>query len=198
MKKPEKTLKMEHISHKIDGFCNFRDFYRQIIQCIPDGGVFVEVGVYWGQSFAFAVVEGVNSGKKIDFVAIDAWPDAWVSPEGWPMIEKFKHEMAPLNGHFRYIRGGSAESAAHFADGSVDFVFLDADHVYPRVYEDIHAWLPKIKPGGIIAGHDYNHPHDGCVQAVNDIFGSRVIPVPSDDNDGTDATPNFFSWKVQL
>lgn len=193
-----KTNKIPHISQNIEGFCNFRNFYLEIARWIPDGGVWVEVGVYWGQSFSYAVVECVNSGKKIDLVAVDAWPDAWTSPEGWPMLEKFKHEMEPLDGLYRFIQSGSAAAAAHFADASVDFVFIDADHVYERVHEDLLAWLPKIKPGGIIAGHDYNHPHHGCVRAVNEIFGGRIIPIPSDDNDGTDATPNFYSWKVQL
>lgn len=185
---------MEHFSHKIGGFCNFRNFYRDIVEWIPDGGVFVEVGVYWGQSFSYAVVEGINSGKKIDFVAVDAWPSTWISPEGWPMIDKFYHEMQPVEGYYRAIQSGSADAARHFADGSVDFVFLDADHVYPRIYEDIQAWLPKVKPGGIIAGHDYNHPHDGVIQAVNEILGNRVVRIPSDNAN----EPDFFSWKAQL
>lgn len=189
----KKAPKIPHISRQIDGFCNFRNFYSEIAEWIPDGGTWVEVGVYWGQSFSWAVVECVNRGKKIDLVAVDAWPDAWTSPEGWPMIEKFKHCMEPLDGLYRYIQSGSADAARHFADASVDFVFLDADHVYPRVYEDIHAWLPKIRPGGIIAGHDYNEPHGGVIQAVNEIFPGRAIPIPSDNED----EPNFFSWKVQ-
>lgn len=187
---------MEHISQNIAGFCNFQSFYREIVKWMPDGGTFVEVGAYWGQSFSYAVVEGINSGKKIDFVAVDAWPDAWPSPEGWPMIEKFKHEMAPLEGHYRMIQSGSAAAAEKFADRSVDFVFIDADHKHERVKDDISAWLPKIRPGGIIAGHDYNHPHDGCVQAVNEAFGPAVIPIPSDDFHETERP--FFSWKAQL
>ncbi len=190
-KKAEKAEKMEHFSHKIEGFCNFRNFYREIIEWMPDGGVFVEVGVYWGQSFAFAVVEGINSGKKIDFVAVDAFPDAWTSPEGWHMADKFHHEMQPVEGYYRTIRSASDDAAAHFEDGTVDFVFIDANHTYDFVRRDVLAWLPKVKPGGIIAGHDYNAPHE-VERAVNEIFGSRVIPVVSDDN------PSFFSWKVQL
>jgi hypothetical protein len=196
-KEYEKTPGIPHISHSIDGFCNFRNFYTEIANWIPNGGIFVEVGAYWGQSFSWAVVECLNLGKKVDLVAVDAWPDAWTSPEGWPMFNKFVHEMQPLTGHYRTIRGGSSDSAQYFQDGTVDFVFIDADHIYERVRDDINAWLPKIKPGGIIAGHDYNPPHE-VERAVNEIFGNRVVRIPSDDNDGTEATPNFYSWKVQL
>lgn len=195
-KKAGKVSIIPHIYKEIEGFFNFENLYREIADWIPDGGVWVEVGVYWGRSFSFGVVETVNRGKSIDMVAVDAWPDAWTSPEGWPMVEKFKHEMAPLEGYFRFIQSGSADAARHFADGSVDFVFIDADHVYPRVIEDIRAWLPKIKPGGIMAGHDYNYPHTGVVHAVNEMFPGRFIPVPCDDYEVAERP--FYSWKVQL
>jgi predicted O-methyltransferase YrrM len=104
--------------------------------------------------------------------------------------------MQPLAGHYETIRGGSSESARFFEDGSVDFVFIDADHVYDRVKEDILAWLPKVKPGGIIAGHDYNAAHQGVLQAVPEIFGTKVVPIPSDDFDHEHRP--FYSWKVQL
>lgn len=190
-----KIEKIPHFAHQIDGWCNFRDFYREIAEWIPDGGRWVEVGVYWGQSFGYAVVECLNQGKNIDFVAVDIF--SWTSPEGWPMIQKFHHEMRPVAGHFRAIQGASWEVADQFEDGSIDFVFIDADHIYEHVRKDVLAWLPKVRPGGIIAGHDYNPPHE-VERAVNEIFGNRVVSVPSDDNDGTDATPNFYSWKVQL
>lgn len=190
----EKTRKIPHISEKIPGFCNFRDFYREIIEWMPDGGIFVEVGVYYGQSLSYAIVEAINAGKKIDFVAVDSF--TFSTPEGWAMIDKFYDCMAPLDGYFRTIQGNSAESARHFADGSVDFVFIDADHTYEAVKLDLAAWLPKVKPGGIIAGHDYNYPHTGCVRAVDEVFGEAVVPIQSDDFDAEDRP--FYSWKVQL
>lgn len=188
----KKLEKVPHISQNIDGWCNFRDFYRDIIQWIPDGGTFVEIGVYWGQSFSYSVVEALNAGKKIDFVAIDAF--AWTSPEGWPMIDKFHHEMRPLAGHYRAIQGGSSETASQFEDGSVDFVFIDANHTREFVRDDINAWLPKVKPGGIIAGHDYNAPHE-VKEVVDEMFGILAVPIPSDDFDPIHRP--FYCWKVQ-
>lgn len=191
-KKAEKPPQIPHFSHQIDGWCNFRDFYREIAEWIPDGGTWVEVGTYWGQSFGFAVVECLNRGKKIDMVGVDifAWPH-----EGQPMIQKFHHEMRRVAGHYRAIQGTSWEVAAQFEEASVDFVFIDADHIYEHVKKDVLAWLPKVKPGGIIAGHDYNPPHE-VERAVNEIFGSRVVPIPSDDFDPVHRP--FYSWKVQL
>jgi predicted O-methyltransferase YrrM len=55
----------------------------------------------------------------------------------------------------------------------VDFVFIDADHEYDSVVKDINAWLPKIKQGGIISGHDYFNPC-GVKKAVDEKFGNEV------------------------
>ena len=61
------------------------------------------------------------------------------------------------------IKGDSADSAAAFADESVDFVFIDADHSYAGISRDITAWLPKVKRGGVLAGHDYHSDVQRCV-----------------------------------
>jgi len=54
------------------------------------------------------------------------------------------------------MRGLSVEVAASaFAPRSLDFVYIDANHNLPNVIADLAAWVPKVKDGGIIAGHDY-------------------------------------------
>jgi hypothetical protein len=47
-------------------------------------------------------------------------------------------------------------------------VFIDADHTYESITSDIQSWLPKVKVGGIISGHDYNHPP--VKQAVHELL----------------------------
>jgi hypothetical protein len=49
----------------------------------------------------------------------------------------------------------SPAAAARFEDLSLDFVFLDARHEYDAVRQDLAAWWPKLRPGGLFAGHDY-------------------------------------------
>lgn len=49
------------------------------------------------------------------------------------------------------------EAAKQFDDGALDLVFIDADHSYAAVRADIDAWMPKVRAGGILAGHDYNN-----------------------------------------
>ena len=49
----------------------------------------------------------------------------------------------------------SVEAAMTVKDGSLDFAYLDANHTYEQVTADIAAWAPKVRSGGILAGHDY-------------------------------------------
>jgi len=69
-------------------------------------------------------------------------------------------------------REWSLEAAKEFEDGSLDFVYIDANHRYEYVVADIAAWLPKVRSGGCIAGHDFNQSRQsrkklfGVVEAV--------------------------------
>jgi predicted O-methyltransferase YrrM len=74
----------------------------------------------------------------------------------------------------RVLRMGSLEAADQFEDRSLDFVFIDADHTYEGCRADIEAWLPKLKLGGVICGHDYSEGFPGVVRAVDEIFGDIV------------------------
>jgi len=158
------TKKVEHIYKNIEGWFSFADYYSEIIKKMPSGARLVEVGTYKGCSFSYLVVEAINSGKKFDIVGVDACP--------WPDVEAdFHKNMKPLQGHFRTLFGGdSFVRAKDFEDESIDFLFIDANHTYEYVSQDIAAYLPKIKPGGIIAGHDFNGHHPGVVQAVIEAF----------------------------
>lgn len=69
------------------------------------------------------------------------------------------------------VRNTSANAAARCPDASLDFVFIDADHSYAGCSADLVAWLPKVKPGGLICGHDYQNdefPGFGVTRAVDE------------------------------
>jgi hypothetical protein len=53
-------------------------------------------------------------------------------------------------------------------------VYIDASHDYESVKEDIIAWLPKVKKGGIICGDDYTPGWPGVMRAVNEVFNNQV------------------------
>ena len=73
-------------------------------------------------------------------------------------------------------------AARQFDDGVFDFAFLDADHTYEAIAADIRAWWPKLRPGGMLCGHDYGHPRDrrglfGVSRAVNEFAKTQNLPV---------------------
>ena len=88
------------------------------------------------------------------------------------------HALAPVlvRGHVQVIACTSVAAAATFADASLDVVFLDADHSYEAVKADIRAWLPKVKPGGLLAGDDYCYPGtEGVKRAVDELIAAEIL-----------------------
>jgi predicted O-methyltransferase YrrM len=67
------------------------------------------------------------------------------------------------------------EAASLFQDGSLDGVFIDADHTYEAVKMDIQNWMPKVRKGGILAGHDYVETWPGVIEAVNESLRDFAI-----------------------
>lgn len=72
------------------------------------------------------------------------------------------------------LRKASALAAGDFADGSLDFVYIDGNHAYDFVLQDIELWSAKVRPGGVVSGHDYCRPKNrarwpfqGVINAVN-------------------------------
>jgi hypothetical protein len=71
--------------------------------------------------------------------------------------------------HIIPIKDTSLNASALFAPASVDFVMIDAGHSYNDVMTDLHTWWRKVKPGGYIAGDDYD-VFQGVTDAANDFF----------------------------
>ena len=68
----------------------------------------------------------------------------------------------------------------YFPNGYFDLVFIDASHFYEDVLDDIKLWLPLIKVGGVLTGHDYgSRRHVGVKKAVDEIFGVNNISLLS-------------------
>jgi hypothetical protein len=108
--------------------------------------------------------------------------DPWIDPCGAPSIEMVEGSFDARSALARNMvkhKGGSEEIAALVPDGSLDFVYLDAgNHSFERTITDLRAWAPKVKPGGLLGGHDYCIPelnaHDtfpGVERAVSEFYG---------------------------
>jgi len=78
------------------------------------------------------------------------------------------------------IRASSTEAAVNFEDESLDVVFIDAMHDYQSCRNDILTWLPKVKQGGVLSGHDYSLSFFGVVEAVNELLGYDHVAIKSD------------------
>jgi hypothetical protein len=69
------------------------------------------------------------------------------------------------------------------SDFYTDFTFIDGDHSYESVIRDISNWLPFLRAGGIISGHDYSASYPGVVRAV-----TELVP------DAVQVTPHAYIW----
>jgi hypothetical protein len=141
----------------------FPNLYSRFVNELPSGSKIVEVGSWKGRSIAYLGVEIINSGKDIKVDAVDTWSaipsesyhetDVYVKTNR--LFTLFMSNIEPVSSVVTPVRKTSLDAALLYADESVDVVFIDACHEYECVKADIAAWLPKVKSGGYLAGHDY-------------------------------------------
>lgn len=146
--------------------------------------VFAEVGVYKGKTIKRILTS--PAGDVLDrYFAIDHWEhkESWTLTEDkwdWTYNAVCKH--LPWFKQLQIIKMESVKAANLFWNGFFDMVYIDANHEYQPVIDDIKAWLPRIKKGGILAGHDYldlkrRKGKESCYvkSAVDDFFGEENI-----------------------
>lgn len=177
---------MTHFYENIHGHFDFQDLYSETILNLPNYGVFVEVGILLGKSAAFALIEATKRFRwdGLQFHFID---NCVAVPNQYNVILQ---NLMPVyqvpHLHFNLIPMQSVNASELFLDNSIDFCFIDAGHGYYEVGGDIRAWLPKVKPGGVLAGHDYSPDYmengsyiyrDSVIKAVDDYFGKENIEI---------------------
>lgn len=86
--------------------------------------------------------------------------------------QKTKQYLSMYSGRNTIVRKFSNEAAKDFGDGTLDFVYIDGNHEFRHVVNDIADWYPKLRKGGILAGHDYIRRKNadylmGVIPAVN-------------------------------
>jgi predicted O-methyltransferase YrrM len=146
-------------------------FLQALALTVPEGGTAVELGSWRGRS-TIAIRDALPQSASL--YAVDTFSGDPVSSAAFSQAELDKFlENTRGHGAIEPVVGQSAVAAAGFADGSVDMVFVDADHAYPAVRADLIAWAPKLKPSGLMCGHDWGWV--GVRVAVRERYGS--VPV---------------------
>lgn len=111
---------------------------------------------------------------KLRLYAIDPWKeyDGFKTKRIQPFLDKaYEGALQKLSAYnCEVIRKTSMEAVSLFKDGCLDFVYIDANHDYPYIKEDIEAWTPKVRKGGIVAGDDYyiSRNNIGVIKAVDE------------------------------
>ena len=176
---------MEHFYQNIQGWFDWENIYKAAVELAPadQPSVFVELGAWKGRSSAYLATEIARSGKPIKLHVVDAWDGrGHTNPDGTPeyndwkediaagMFNTFTQNMLPVKDHYTAIQSDIVEAAAKFEDESIDFVWLDTSMDYELVKAELKAWIPKVKTGGYIGGHDFFASPNGVGRVVVEEF----------------------------
>lgn len=158
----------------IDGWFNYESLYDDLVSSIPDDGIFVECGAWLGKSSSYLCDLAKN---RIKVYIVDHWQgsineldSAHKLATQVDVYELFKQNMG--NRNYIPLKMSSIEASKRFDNDTCDVVYIDMDHSYESVKQDIIHWLPKVKHEGILAGHDYDWP--GVARAVSELFGTKI------------------------
>lgn len=94
----------------------------------------------------------------------------------------YEETISRLKGYnARIIRGFGEETYKFFDDESLDFVYIDGNHEFLHVTQDLVNWSPKVKKGGIVAGHDFRRNSKIYINDVKDVvpayaYAKRISP----------------------
>lgn len=140
-----------------DDGLNFIDSTDGLIELCKDwikpDMVMAEIGSFRGVS------TGIFAGFAKTVYAIDAWLsqlDYHEIPRDWmEKAEPLFDKVVEAHPNIIKMKGMSVDMAKNFEDESLDLIYIDADHREAAIRADLAAWVPKVKNGGFVAGHDY-------------------------------------------
>lgn len=133
----------------------------EILKRLPVGKVIgAEIGVFAGATSARLLKR-----EELELFMVDPWvcfvADGVVIATDIEQEANYKAALRATEfaaDRRSVIRKASFNASDMIDDGTLDFVFIDGDHSYVSVTKDICAWLPKLKDGGLLCGHDYGNP----------------------------------------
>lgn len=156
-------------------------------------GIGVEVGVWKGHG-AEAILTNQNV-KRVYLVdpyeKAEEFTGCNLKPTGFIFEDQWKYKVEAIEKTMKYsdraffVFARSTEAAKTIED-ELDFVYIDANHNYEFVKEDIETWYPKLKSGGILSGHDY--PTPSVAKAVNEFMSINHLKLEA-------TTPDWYCYK---
>lgn len=166
---------MKELRKQVKGWFNYEDLYKDMVAKAKDGDTIVEVGVYQGLSI-IALAKYIEQSKKdIKIFGVDNFSGIKSefeidSLDSLKAKNIYEENLKKFNVYDKIttIYDNSVKSADLFENGSIQFVFIDANHSYLNCKNDIIAWLPKVKYNGYIGGHDWKFI--GVKEAVSEVL----------------------------
>jgi Methyltransferase domain len=166
-------------------------------------GVAVEVGVKLGK-FSEIILRGWK-GRRL--ISVDPWLEAPrdeyrdvanidQSSQNW-FYTATQKRLADFGERSEIWRMTSAQAAERVDPASIDFVYIDARHDYESVLEDVGLWHPKVRAGGMLAGHDYLDGElpagrFGVKSAVDEFCAERGLEVV------VTTTDEWPTWVIEI
>jgi hypothetical protein len=166
---------------------------REVLAALPVGGVGVEVGV-WEGAFSAQLLRVARPAR---LYLVDPWAFDKNNPRAWyggkkaldqrdmDLVYKGVHDRFAEDERVRLLRMTSDKAYEVILElDRLDWAYIDGDHSYEAVRRDIELYRGLLKPGGILAGDDYNNSGwwgDGVRRAVDEslpdvaISGSQFI-----------------------
>lgn len=151
-----------------------------LVEALPKHSVGAEIGVR-AANFSRIIL---NIVKPSRLYLVDCWRAQDVPDDiGRKAHRRTKKvalaQVAPevAAGIVKVLAMFSRKAARHVPDESLDWVYVDAGHMYHECLDDLRVWYPKVKHGGIITGHDYveNVPYLGVCRAVKDFMAETGV-----------------------
>lgn len=143
-----------------------------LLRLLKFTGIGVEIGVASGW-FSERILKFTQLSK---LYSIDPWsrsPDEPIDAAHTSTLDRYNDAvaaLAPYGERSEILVLTSADAALAFEDESLELVYIDADHQYESVKQDIELWYPKLRVGGLFAGHDYSGNCHGVMKAVDEFF----------------------------
>jgi hypothetical protein len=136
--------------------------------------VVAEVGIGYG-FHAKSILQNTNIDKMFLIDPMKFYPNDMFATDvikygGFELLVKnITNHLAEHESKYTWFRQPSVSiTNEQIPDGSLDAIFLDGDHSYKAVSEDLPFWFKKLRKGGWLLGDDYQSCHPETTRAVDD------------------------------